>query len=165
MKVRRTAYLLLMMVLAQSIAVGEGEEQEKEEMWKEHPHHLSVVLAGTVEDGEEENEKAETLGIDYEYRLNDFLGIGAVVERAFDPLDTTTALFVADLHVWRGLAIQTGPGVEQIDRGDGEDKFVYRIGSLYEIERGRFTVSPQLHLDVTSEAKSVIFAVAFGFGF
>lgn len=56
-----------MMLLAQGIAFAEEAEQEKEEMWKEHPHHLSVVLAGTVEDSEEEeeNESAETFGIDY----------------------------------------------------------------------------------------------------
>lgn len=144
-------------------------------MWRTKPHHLSVVLGGTVEDGEEEDEEegnheAATVGVDYEYRLNQFLGLGSLVERAFAPLETTTALFVADLHIWRGLAVQTGPGVEHIDResedqGGREDKLAYRIGSLYEFERGRFTVSPQVHLDVTSDTRSIIFGVAFGFGF
>ena len=142
--------------------------------WHEKPHHLSLLLGGAYEDGEEENENAELLGIDYEYRVSDFLGVGAVVERAFNPLDTTTALIVADLHIWRGLIVQAGPGVEFIDRKvdiDGvtvtedKDEFVVRVGALYEFERGHFTISPQLHVDITDESETIIFGLALGFAF
>ena len=126
------------------------------------PHHFSV-LAG-ITDNEEHT--AFTLGIDYEYRLGRLLGIGAVLEQAFGDIDATTVLAVADLHVWRGLAVQTGPGVEFIDHaGETDEEFVYRIGVLYEFEQGAVTISPQLHLDLTSEGESVVLGVAFGFGF
>jgi hypothetical protein len=149
----------------------------EEAVWHERPNHISVIFGYTWEDGEEENADAEMLGIDYEYRMSEFLGPGALVEHAFDPLSATTALAVVDLHVWRGLAIQTGPGVEFIDRRierDGEQEreqkeqkelFVYRVGVLYEYEEGNLTISPQLHLDVTRDAESLIFGIALGFAF
>jgi hypothetical protein len=167
---RRFPLLLIIILQGLTIAAVQAEEVG----WRERPSHLSVIVGYTWEDGEEENTDAEMLGIDYEYRLSEFLGLGAVVEHAFDPLGATTALAVADLHVWRGLAIQTGPGVEFIDRRierDGEQEkeekelFVYRVGVLYEFEQGNLTISPQLHLDVTKDAESLIFGIAFGFAF
>ena len=82
--------------------------------------------------------------------------------------DGLDVLFVADLHVWRGLTIQTGPGVEFIDGKHGEEDeelFVYRVGALYEFETKRLTILPQLHLDVTKDAESLIAGVALGFRF
>jgi len=92
----------------------------------ERPHHLSVLAAGTHT---EDDDDAATVGIDYEYRVNDILGIGTVVEHAFEPLQATTLLAVADIHIWRGFAVQTGPGAVTSDE---EDFFVYRFGALYE---------------------------------
>ena len=145
-----------------------------EDIWHESPHHFSIVLGNTWENGDEENESAATFGFDYEYRVNQFLGLGGVVEQAIGDLDTTTALLVADLHLWRGLALQTGPGIEFIDRreqhdGEGEavehEEFVYRVGFLYELENEGFTVSPQVHVDITDEAESFVFVLAFGLCF
>ena len=147
-------------------ATGRGEtdrddEQETtfEETWVEQPHHLSVVIAGT----HAVDENAFTLGVDYEYRLSGFLGLGTVVEYAFEPFNATTLLAVADLHIWRGLAVQTGPGVVFVD---GEELFVYRIGGVYEFEFDGFTVSPQVHYEATSsEADAVVFGIALGHSF
>jgi hypothetical protein len=140
---------------------AQAEEEHGEEL---SPHHLSVIVAGTVDDDEE----AFTLGLDYEYRVNELLGVGAIAEYVFEDLDAWTLLGVADIHVWRGFAIQTGPGVEFID-GDGEEQdeeeFVYRIGALYEFEIDRFTVSPQVHYDITTGKDAVVFGFAFGVNF
>lgn len=159
--------LLALCLSAPAMAEEKGQEHE-EEMWREFPNHLSLLLAGSFAHGEAEDEEAETLGIDYEYRVNERLGLGIVAERAFDPVDSTTLLAVADLHVWRGFAIQAGPGVEMIDGREGEedeDEFIVRLGALYEFEKGRFTVSPQLHLDKASDAETWVFGVALGYGF
>jgi hypothetical protein len=161
-RILRAITLIACTALA-SEALAEEAHHGHEGLWRNHPHHASIVLGGTWHGHEE----AETIGIDYEYRLNQTLGLGAVLEYATDPLETTTFLVVADIHVWRGLAIQTGPGIEHIeeDHGHDEDLFVYRIGALYEVEYGNFTVSPQLHLDVTSENDSIIGAIAVGWAF
>lgn len=135
-----------------------------EELSSHKPNHLSAVIAGTFVDGEE----AETIGLDYEYRVNETWGVGGVVEHAFHPIQSTTILLTADIHIWRGLAIQTGPGIE-LENGDEEEgdseSFVYRVGMLYEFEISDFTLAPQFHLDFAEEHTSVITAIAIGFNF
>ena len=134
------------------------------EFHADRPHHLSALVGSTAEDGE----AGLTFGVDYEYRLGTRLGVGAVAEYAGGELNATTLLAVADLHLWRGLALQTGPGVELIDREEEElELFVYRVGFLYEFEFGRFTVSPQFHVDLVpkGETDAFVSAIAFGFAF
>ncbi len=133
-------------------------DHEGEHDWREEPHHLSLLVASTVE----ENESAPSVGLDYEYRTSQFLGLGTVVERAFEEIDATTILAVADLHLTNQFIVQTGPGVEFVD---GEEEFAFRIGVLYEFERGGYTISPQLHYDWTSGENAVVLGVAWGFGF
>ncbi len=134
--------------------------EESGEFWRDHPHHLSLLVAGSSTTDED----AFTLGIDYEYRVSGFLGLGTVVEYAFTPFDETTLLAVADLHVWRGFAVQTGPGVAF---AEGEEFFAYRVGGLYEFElEGDFTVSPQIHYDyVSGLGDPLVYVIAFGYGF
>jgi hypothetical protein len=156
--------LVRLAALVAIVAAAAGARAEETPIWQTHPNHLSLLTAGTWE----EDEVAFTLGLDYERRINGLLGLGGVAEHAFGHIDATTLLAVADLHLWRGLAIQTGPGVELIDgKGEEDDEqvFVYRIGALYELEFGRATLSPQLHYDVTAEEHAVIFGVATGFNF
>ncbi|MEL6430951.1 MAG: hypothetical protein AAFU73_01570 [Planctomycetota bacterium] len=126
--------------------------------WDAEPHHVSVLSAGTWED----DEGAATVGLDYEYRRSEFLGLGAVVERAFGEIDATTVLGAFDLHLTHALVVQTGPGVEWID---GETKFVYRLGVLYEWMLDGYTLSPQIHYDATSGEDAVIAGVALGVAF
>ena len=124
------------------------------------PHHLSVLAGGTTISAVDET--ATTLGIDYEYRVSDFVGLGVVAERAFGRIDSTTLLAVADLHLAKGLVVQTGPGIEFID---GEENFVARIGALYEFELGGgLTFSPQFHYDISKE-DAVVFGAAIGLSF
>jgi hypothetical protein len=146
-------------LLVVGIAMGAPPAWGEEPHWRDHPHHLSLVVAGTTDD----EETAFTLGVDYEYRLTQLLGLGAVVEYAFEDIDALTLLGVADVHVWRGLAIQTGPGVEFI--GGESPEFVYRIGALYEFEIESFTLAPQVHYDATTGEDAVVYGISVGFSF
>ncbi len=122
------------------------------------PHHLSVFVGGShVEDLTE-----FTIGLDYEYRINYFLGVGSVIEYATENINATSLLFVADLHIWRGFAIQAGPGVEF---RNGESAAVGRIGGLYEFEFSDYTLSPQVHVDITDQENTLVFGLAFGVSF
>lgn len=125
------------------------------------PHHISLFLGNT--DIEDEG-SGETVGIDYEYRVNQFWGLGTVVEYAFGDLDAWTVLAVADLHLTNEWIVQVGPGVEYTSEHD--DLFVARIGTLYEFVVGNWTFSPQLHYDYHDGSESayvVGFAVGFAF--
>ena len=125
-----------------------------------HRNHLSILTGGThIPDVDA---TAWTLGLDYEYRVNHPLGLGMVVEHAFGELNATTLLAVADIHLHRGLVLQVGPGVEFID---GHSALVGRVGALYEFEfPNHFTISPQLHYDVSRE-NSIVFGLAAGMSF
>ena len=106
---------------------GEGSEHAR-------PHHLSVFLGDTrlLIPGEGD-EDAFTIGIDYEYRLTHRFGAGFVAEYAANPLDATTFLGALDVHLYKGLVMQLGLGVEFIE-GDANE--LGRIGALYEFEYG-----------------------------
>lgn len=158
---RRRVQLLWTLVMGLLLAAALADRVAAEEAHDAKPHHLSAVIGGThVPDADE---TVFTLGLDYEYRLNKTLGLGFVAEHAFGPLNSTTLLAVADIHIMGGLAIQTGPGVEFVD---DESFFVTRIGALYEFELGEsFTLSPQLHYDISTGEDAIVFGVAFGKAF
>ena len=108
---------------------------------------------------------AATIGLDYEYRVNRLLGVGVVGEYAFEPIESTTLLGVVDVHIWRGFAVQIGPGAV-VDH-EGEGYFVFRFGGLYEFELPHgYTVSPQMHFDeISGEADEFVYGIAFGKSF
>ena len=142
------------------IAEAKGAANGAAHHWETSPHHLSALIGTTYT---KECGNAFTLGIDYEYRLSDFLGVGFVAEYAFEDLDAYTYLLVADLHITNNFIAQIGPGVEF---HSGHKMEVARIGLLYEFEVSGFTVSPQLHYDYHRNHKSAVVAgLAVGMSF
>ena len=124
------------------------------------PHHLSLLSADTHIRNQGDY---ATLGIDYEYRVSQLLGLGVVLEQAYDGLNATTALAVADVHLHRGLIMQLGPGFEWMEH---ERIAVMRVGMLYEFEFEQFTLSPQLHWDFhDGHDNAVVAGMALGFAF
>ena len=93
------------------------------------PHHLSVFLGGTHMFDEDHN--GETIGLDYEYCVSEILGLGFVIEHAYEDIDATTFLTVADIHTSIGAIFQVGPGIEFTDHGD---RFLFRVGTMYEFK-------------------------------
>lgn len=156
---RRVGWTVLASCLLACVGADRAiAEDEGEAVWRAQPHHLSLIVGGTAN----EEHTAFTLGLDYEYRVCEFLGIGAVAEYVLEDIDAATFLAVADLHLWRGLGVQTGPGVEVTD---DENLFVYRVGLLYEFELDPYTVSPQVHTDLTDKEWAIVFGVGIGFPF
>lgn len=122
-------------------------------------HHFSVFLGNTHI--EEEGDGA-TVGLDYEYRISEVFGIGAVAEYAAGHVDAWTVLAVADIH-FKHVILQVGPGFEHTSE---HDLFVARLGALYEFEFDNLTISPQVHYDYHDGGEdAVVVGVAFGFHF
>ena len=124
------------------------------------PHHLSLL---PVDTHVHNHGDYATLGIDNEYRVSQSLGLGVVLEQAYDGLNATTALAAADAHLHRGLIMQLGPGFEWMEH----ESFAFmRVGMLYEFEFEQFTLSPQLHWDFhDGHANAVVARLALGFAF
>lgn len=131
------------------------------EYHEDKPHHLSVIVGGSYI--KEIDDTFFTLGVDYEYRVNELIGLGIVAEQTFGEVEATTLLAVSDIHLWRGLALQVGPGVEFVD---GETFVVGRVGALYEIElEHHFTIAPQLHYDISGGEDAIVFGIGIGRAF
>ena len=156
------ATLLLVMAAAASADDSEAHIPHGMEMHQGGSNHLAVVLAST----DNTDDTAGTFGVEYEYRLSTRFGVGGVLEHAGGDVDATTLLAVVDIHLWQGLALQTGPGIEFLDEEEGDtEEFVYRIGIMYEFHRGRATIAPQVHYDATPDKDSVVAGIAFGISF
>ncbi|MDT8399386.1 MAG: hypothetical protein RQ899_12290 [Pseudomonadales bacterium] len=142
------------------------------------PHHVSIFAGATdlrrkaepmagegVGEGMEEDRRddtAATFALDYEYRVTSRVGLGVVVEQTAGAFNATTVLDVADIHLFHGLVMQVGPGLEFIEH---QTNVVGRIGGLYEFEFDHFTLSPQIHYDVTDKEDSLVFGLALGVNF
>ena len=98
-------YLATVLLGASAYASGVGAK-ENAHHWQSTPHHLSALVGTTYT---KECGNAFTLGIDYEYRLNNFLGVGFVAEYAYEDLDAYTYLLVADLHITNHFIAQIVP--------------------------------------------------------
>ncbi len=126
-----------------------------------HPHYFSVLLGSTYI---REHGNGATIGVDYEYRLNDALGLGAIVEYADGELEAWTFLAVVDIHITPHWIMQIGPGYEHTSK---HNLFVARIGTLYEFEFGEgWTLAPQLHYDYhEGDEDAIVWGVAIGKSF
>jgi hypothetical protein len=156
-------FCLAVLMAASSVSAGEDEESEKQNV-------LSLVLGGTSD----RDENVFTIGLDFEHRIHPLLGVGGVIEYATDDIDAVTLIGALDLHLWGGLAIQTGPGVEFLGEEEEEAgrttttnrrEFIYRVGLVYEIEIGKLLVIPQVHYDYSTGDDAVVYATALGFKF
>jgi hypothetical protein len=157
------ALCLAALMASSSVSAEEGEESQQKNV-------LSLILGGTSND----DENAGTVGLDFEHRIHRLLGLGAVVEYATDDIDAVSLFGVLDLHLWKGLAIQTGPGVEFVGEEEEEAgettsvnrrEFLYRVGVIYEFEIGKLLLIPQVHYDYSTGKDTVVYATAFGFKF
>lgn len=167
---RRRASRLLLALLLLAAAAPASAEEAAEEGWREKPNLVSLILAGTSDSDED----VFTLGLDYEHRIDAFAGLGAVVEYATQDIDAVTLLGVVDFHPWRGLGVQTGPGIEFVSeeerdaegtRKTDKREFVYRVGVFYEVELGELVLTPQVHYDYSTGKDALIYGAALGFHF
>ncbi|NKB35345.1 MAG: hypothetical protein GKR91_19780 [Pseudomonadales bacterium] len=154
---QRTLYTLLVISLCQVSSIAYSEEADH---GYHGAHHFSVLSGETSVRGHGDY---ATLGIDYEYRLNQRYGIGFVIEHAFDDLEATTALAVANWHVYRGWVVQFGSGFEHYH---DENIFTARTGVRYDFELSGFTLSPQVHWNYHEDHHNAVVAgIAIGFSF
>jgi len=129
-------------------------------------HHLNILeifLGNTYEDAEHGDEDGFTVGLVYERRLSEFLGIGGFYEYAagdFDKWSIGVPLFIHPHEGWRFVL---APGLEH---RHGDDEFLFRIGAAYEFELSeRWVMIPELNVDFVDGEEAFAFGLSFGFGF
>ncbi len=146
-----------------------------------HKNHLSVFTGGTTESSGGETRTSFSLGLDYERRFSQLIGLGLGGELVFggDEREALVGLLL-NLHPAAGLVLAAGPGLEfakerhgggeveaQQEESGTETKAGLRIGVLYEFEVGhRYSIAPSIYTDfIEGKEPTLVWGVAFGVGF
>ncbi len=160
-------YLLLsiaiLFTMAATPAIAAGESHESEHAF--HRHHASLIVANTF-DGHGEN--GLSVGGDYEYRLNDWFGLGVGVEYAggdFGHILIGVPLFIHPYGQWR-LAVTAGGEIYK-DEEEHKTKreWLIRTGVGYQFPLGKgYSISPEFYVDFSEHETLYVIGLAIGFG-
>lgn len=118
------------------------------------PHHtLGVFIGDTTET---RRNQGLTLGLEYEYRMNERFGVGAIFEHVAGDFDTNVVVLPVALHrgPWK---LYAGPGVE--DSEEEGSTFLMRVGLEYGFHFDAYEVSPQIDVDFVDGEHLFIFGV------
>ena len=137
--------------------VGQTAEGETEEHDHEHRNEVAVFF-GLTDEGRDEG---FAIGIEYERRLNESFGVGALAERTWRGTDFWVYAIPLTLHVnrWKFLV---AAGVE---KSDGHTENLVRLAGGYECEVGTAAVTPILAFDSVDGQLIYVVGVSIGFGF
>ena len=146
--------LAVITTLAAAPAFGQHEEAHHG-----HKHHVALFLGNTHDD---HGEDAFTTGLDYEYRLTDLLGIGALIDWAGGDMKSTVVGAVLFVHPCKNARLLAAAGNEH---RHGEDEFIVRLGVGYDIHASDWTLSPLVEVDFLEHGENWIYGVSLGRGF
>ena len=147
-----TLLWVLPMLLGPSVARAAGPT--------DHPHHLSLIVGATEKSGK----WAETLGVEYTYRLNQRWALGGWYEQSSGDFELESLGVLANLYATDHLALMLGAGSER----DlfSEPKFLGRLGANYQFHIGPATVAPTAWVDLVENGKELYFlGITVGTGF
>ena len=128
----------------------------------EHELHKNVfgVFAGIASAGR--REKGFALGLEYQRRINESFGIGAVAEYTFDDADfwVFAIPFVYYKNAWK---FYVAPGIEKSSHCT---EGLVRLGTEYAIQiGGGWEISPQLNIDFVDGEDVWVLGAFFAKGF
>ncbi|MBL4596862.1 MAG: hypothetical protein JKX99_09840 [Robiginitomaculum sp.] len=127
-------------------------------------HHFPTHSAGVFLGGTDNGESSFTIGLEYEYRISQKIGVGVVVEHspnAHGGDGTSLAMSVLHLHPIGGFRFTGGFGFEEIHGSYGKTNTVFRVGTAYEIPLGNFAIIPTVNLDFVGGQTATVFGFAF----
>jgi hypothetical protein len=136
-------------LLAVMVCPAFATEREHEE----HEQRVELFLG----DADSEGEHGFTVGLIYEYRFTELLGLGGFVEYAGGHHDAWSAGVPLFVHPYGGWRFALAPGFEH---RDGEDEFLFRTGVAHEFEvSDRWTVSPEFNVDFVDGEEILVFGL------
>lgn len=174
-----TAIFATILLTGSSVAVAQHSQpstQGHAGTHEFHRHHIALFLGatnGVLESGHgedhghgTESKKRNTdfsIGVDYQYRVHRYLGLGALMDYAAGDLRTTVFAAGAFIRPVGGLQILTAPGFES---HAGKRHALFRLGFYYEFPfADRFALTPNFNIDFVNGEQVYIYGVAFGVGF
>jgi hypothetical protein len=119
---------------------------------------LELFLGFTYDDSENE----PSIGMTYERRMQEKFGWGLIVEFTDSATRETVVavpFFWHPAEPWRVLA---AAGVE---KSDGANNFLFRVGGSYEIGFSGWSLSPEVNVDFVDRSAVLVYGVSFGWKF
>ena len=148
--------VFVLMVPLQALATEEEHEEHKEPHY--HINHIGLFLGSTHEEGEHDF----TIGLDYEYRFSQYVGIGLLGEYVGKPEREGVILIPLFIHPHKGFRFIAAPGIKP---KKDEEKFIWRLGVAYRFPIGNWTIAPEFNVDFTEGKTVEVFGVSIGYGF
>jgi hypothetical protein len=158
------ALLLILSILSASTLAENVNESAQGSVQGHETHHFHKnelgVFTGLAHGGRRKNEPA--LGVEYERRINESFGIGALAEYTFGDADflVVAVPFIFHINSWKLLV---APGVEDSSKHGTES--LVRFGAGYGFKTGGWMITPQLNVDFVDGEDVWVFGVGFGKGF
>jgi len=137
---------------------GLADESESSAHAQESKNEIAAFL-GLTHNGRRDN--AGAIGVEYERRLSERIGIGALVEFTAGDSDFWVYAIPITFHVDRWKFV-VAPGVE--DAGGDTEKLL-RLGAGYEFESSGIKITPSLNVDLVGGESVFVAGVSFGIGF
>ena len=157
------ALAVLLSVVSTAGAAAEPERTTGGEGGRYHLNMMELFLGNTFEDAPDGHESGFSVGLAYERRISELLGVGGFYEDAAGELDKWSVGAPLLVHPYRGWRLTLAPGVEH--RGD-EDAFLFRTGVAYEVELAeRWALIPEFNVDFVDGQQSYVLGVSIGLGF
>jgi len=151
---------LLVLLVPVKIPAEEAGHGSKEK-GLENRHGIELFLGNTHEDGED----GFSVGLSYEYRLNQLFGIGGIVEYVSGDLREWVLAVPLFLHPYKGWQFLVAPGVD-IPDNDGDNEFLFRVGAAYEFEIGeKWAITPEFNVDFVDNSEVLVYGLSFGYKF
>lgn len=160
--------LVFVFCLAQPIAAQEAGEEETE-----YRNAVELFVGAVTET--EESATGTGIGLEYQRHLSSRWSLG--VEAIEISTTGVSRGFLVVVPVYfnpvGGLGLKAGPGVEGSkeeaeDGGESESstRFAMRFGAGWEFELGkRFTLTPEVNMDVIGENLTWVYGLSFGVEF
>lgn len=144
-----------------------------------HKNHIALFNGATT--NFDHSATDYTIGIDYEFRISDLLGVGLGAEYILTDDGEIVVGLPVFIHPVKGLKLCVAAiGVNAASHSDdsggethkaaGTDSskkewhYGARIGAAYDIHVGKVSVSPTVAYDITN-TQAMVYGLAIGFGF
>jgi hypothetical protein len=132
---------------SQESSSADGEESKNE---------ISLFLGGTTS----EDKTAFAIGVDYQYRIKKWVGIGGLVDYAMGDFKSTLVGIPLFLHA-SDFEFTIAPAVEF---SDGDAAIALRLGAAYEFKTSVVSISPSVFFDTVRDDKPAwVYGISLGF--